>query len=368
MASKDDTPRFNISVLEDNKKKYGELETGIKLNEIQITAEFNTTTDITPSLKPTAAEKINSIVLCSLSTNHLTRKLFEHGYTVNILNYANSIYVGGGVEDGSSAQEEELCRTSPMLYNSLQLYSSREKEYVLSRNNRYKYTNWSHKAGTSLLTGWNEKLYFTPSVVFRRNDSRKYKNNDIIEKEYEWLKNPYRANVITAAAPDFRGWTYNSLNNKFITAKGEEILENVVSKMLVMLIQHIYNAPMNALTHHVKWETHPKSKNTLKTTLNNIIFPYLQCTSSDDIENPIITKKPIVLVLGPWGCGAFKPNEDVQGSYVRFIARQFITAFSTMKNKYNMIIFTFLESDKNRAFFQKEFEAHGLNLSAIENL
>lgn len=104
------------------------------------------------------------------------------GKRVCVLNFASATHPGGGVKNGSSAQEESLCRCST-------LYPCLNTEAML--NGFYR----PHiKMGNSL---HNDDCIFTPGVVVIKSDTDYPKRLD----EAEW----YKADLITCAAPNLRG-------------------------------------------------------------------------------------------------------------------------------------------------------------------
>ena len=100
---------------------------------------------------------------------------------VAVLNFANAFHPGGGVKNGSSAQEESLCRTS-ILYPVLESHDLMERYYCYhDRINDPKAT---------------DSLIYTEDVVIFKTDT------DLPEMmaQSDWVK----ADVITCAAPDLR--------------------------------------------------------------------------------------------------------------------------------------------------------------------
>lgn len=96
---------------------------------------------------------------------------------VAVLNFASATHPGGGVKHGSAAQEEALCRVStlfPCLNDSLmwnQFYTPHQQVH------------------TPL---YNSDIIYTPEVVVFKDD------------DYHLLKEPFKVNVITCAAPNLR--------------------------------------------------------------------------------------------------------------------------------------------------------------------
>jgi|AntRauTorckE6833_2_1112554.scaffolds.fasta_scaffold27804_2 uncharacterized protein (TIGR02452 family) len=75
------------------------------------------------------------IVFDDLTTDDAIVKYSNLGHKVIALNYANATTPGGGYLNGAIAQEEELCRQYPHLYNSIKNSKhSKKKYYPLSNN------------------------------------------------------------------------------------------------------------------------------------------------------------------------------------------------------------------------------------------
>ena len=98
-----------------------------------------------------------------------------------VLNFASSVSPGGGVKNGSSAQEESLCRCST-LYFTLDSPQMMTKFYLPHR-----------KAGSTL---YNDDIIYTPAITVFKSDT------DFPEMlpESEW----YKVDVLTCAAPNLR--------------------------------------------------------------------------------------------------------------------------------------------------------------------
>ncbi|GHU59332.1 TIGR02452 family protein [Clostridia bacterium] len=94
---------------------------------------------------------------------------------VAILNFASAKNPGGGVENGSSAQEEAICRVSN-LFNCLK-YSDNAKRDFYNYRSDLMYTN---------------RVVYSPDVqIFKRDDG-------------SFLTTPFSVDVLTCAAPNLR--------------------------------------------------------------------------------------------------------------------------------------------------------------------
>ena len=333
-----------LIILAENKTLYGDKDSkycdvnGKFQNEIQYIGAINTKIQLN-RLITFRQIPITDITFMINTTNNAIEYYTNLGYVVNVLNFANSSFCGGGVEEGAEAQEEELCRTSPMLYNSLQLFSIRRD---LSKSERYKYQrelDWGKK-------NWHNKILFAPNVVFRRRDKT---------HNYENIDKVFKASVITAAAPDMR------------TGSGlvrDQTLFNNIEKV----IEHIYFAPDNAYN-DIDKEVDDEDKSIFWKRYNNTLAEDKRIEhgfSKDKILlNIFPPKKKRVLLLGPWGCGAFVPDSSKANanSYRQSMALCFSNALKKLENRYDIICFTFLNNtDDNYIIFYSIFRSNGFEI------
>ncbi len=114
----------------------------------------------------------------------------DSGLSVAVLNFASASNPGGGVANGSSAQEECLCRCSTLYFN-LNEQSNWEKFYKPHRRD-----------GNPL---HNDDIIYTPGVVVFKSDAAYPK----LLAERDWQK----LNVITCAAPNLRERPINRYNS-----------------------------------------------------------------------------------------------------------------------------------------------------------
>ena len=150
------------------------------------------------------------ITIEDLTTDDAIVKYSDLGYEVIALNYANAFTPGGGYLNGSIAQEEELCRQYPHLYNSLKNSKHSKKNYYPLSNNHLLITH----------------------------DIKRYREN--CNNGYKVIKNPdITAGFITTAAPNMR-----SIKNKgkqFDDYRGE------IHKLLKMIFSVAYTKLLSFL-------------------------------------------------------------------------------------------------------------------------
>ena len=111
------------------------------------------------------------------------------GTRIAVHNFASAVNPGGGVVNGSSAQEESLCRCST-LYYSLDQRRMWDAYYLPNRG-----------TGDALAT---DACIWTPDVVICKSD-------DALPQRLprdQW----FSVDVVTCAAPNLRGTTSNLLN------------------------------------------------------------------------------------------------------------------------------------------------------------
>jgi len=108
---------------------------------------------------------------------------------VCVLNFASASNPGGGVINGSSAQEEALCRCSTLYFN-------------LNTPEMWKRFYRPHRAARDPLH--NDDCIYTPDVVVFKTDT----DHPETMAEEEWFK----VNVLTCAAPNLRERPSNGMN------------------------------------------------------------------------------------------------------------------------------------------------------------
>ncbi len=132
------------------------------------------------------------------------------GMQTAVLNFASAVQPGGGVVNGSSAQEEAICRCST-------LYPSLKQEYLWSK------FYLPHRRRGDRRN--NNDVIYTPSVVVFKSDDD---YPGMLSKD-EW----YFVNVISCAAPDLRepkAWERDYSKGR-VSVTGEELKNLHTSRM-----------------------------------------------------------------------------------------------------------------------------------------
>lgn len=137
---------------------------------------------------------------------------------VCVLNFASAKHPGGGVLKGSMAQEECICRCS-------NLYSILSDEKF--KKNFYDYHKYTH---SKLYTS---KLIYSPDVLFLRND----------EKDYIFLDDAVKVDVITCAAPNLRsrfgGVDFNITRNNDMPAIYYDRIKHIFMAAATNNVDHL---------------------------------------------------------------------------------------------------------------------------------
>lgn len=138
------------------------------------------------------------------------------GKKVAVLNFASSTNPGGGVTNGSSAQEECLCRCST-LYPCLDTDGMWNQFYKPHRN-----------AGDPL---YNDDCLYTPGVIVFKSD---ISFPERMEEE-DW----YQVDVITCAAPNLRNVPSNDMN-PFAGNAPAEIAGDALYELHVKRLERVF--------------------------------------------------------------------------------------------------------------------------------
>ena len=154
------------------------------------------------------------IIFDRLSTLDAAKK-YKNENDVSILNFASGTHPGGGVLNGSNAQEESLCRAST-------LYKCLNDETGYLYENFYGY----HKEKGNL---YSDRIIYSPNIIVFKNDD---KENTLMPKD-DW----YKINVLSSAAPNLRNdiISDNDLYN-IILPRIKNILEVAIDNKIETLI------------------------------------------------------------------------------------------------------------------------------------
>ena len=149
------------------------------------------------------------------TTFHCASQYAGKGKRVAVLNFANAYHPGGGVEVGSTAQEECLCRSS-------NLYAALTCNYVL--------TNYYDRNSR------NRNRFGHDSIVYSKGVTV-FKSDELIPQK---LETPFTVDVITCAAPYYNKHdfgTYNEARYKDVFyVRIKNILEVAISNGVDVLV------------------------------------------------------------------------------------------------------------------------------------
>ena len=130
-----------------------------------------------------------SIIIYKKRTYEAANAYIRLGLRTAVLNFASASNPGGGVVNGSSAQEESLCRCSTLYFclNTKEMWNSFYAPHRKERNPLH-----------------NDDCIYTPGVTVFKSDTDEPKPLP----ERAW----YEVNVITCASPNLRPYPSNAMN------------------------------------------------------------------------------------------------------------------------------------------------------------
>ena len=214
-------------------------------------------------MKRTRSNKMCDVIVSGKRTFEAAEGYVKAGKRVAVLNFASAINPGGGVVNGSSAQEESLCRCST-LYQCLDIDEMWSQFYE------------PHRAANNPL--YNDDILVTPDVTVFKSDV------DWPERlpEDDW----YSVDVITCAAPNLRDQSSNEMN-PFASNHAAELSRQ---DYIIIMRERIRQ-----------------------------IFITAQTTGAD------------VLILGAFGCGAFRNPPEVVAKLFKEAVDDFGPLFETIE-------------------------------------
>ena len=168
---------------------------------------------IVPSVYKT--EKANVIVSGKRSLE-AAESYAKQGKKVCVLNFASATNPGGGVVNGSSAQEECICRCST-LYPCLNTEAMWNVFYI------------PHRKGANPI--YNNDCIYTPDVCVFKSDTN---FPEILPKD-EW----WNVNILTCAAPNLRERPSDAMN-PYAGAEAAKITPEELEKLLISRVRRIF--------------------------------------------------------------------------------------------------------------------------------
>lgn len=212
---------------------------------------------------PAISTKKAKVVVSSKRSLEAAEPYAKNGRQVCVLNFASASNPGGGVVNGSSAQEECICRCST-LYPCLNTTEMWESFYMPHR-----------KANNPL---YNNDCIYTPDVWVFKSD---IDFPEPLPKEEHW-----NVNILTCAAPNLRERPSNAMNpNAGTTAAKISSVE--LEKLLMERIRRIFDVA--------------------------------------------VAKCNEVLILGAFGCGAFRNPPELVAKVFYDVMQDYLYYFETIE-------------------------------------
>lgn len=215
---------------------------------------------IVPS--PYKAEKAN-VVVSGKRSLEAAEVYSKQGKKVCVLNFASATNPGGGVVNGSSAQEECICRCTT-LYPCLNTDEMWNEFYKPHR-----------KAANPL---YNNDCIYTPDVCVFKSDIN---FPEALPKD-EW----WNVNILTCAAPNLRERPSNAMN-PYAGNQAAKITPAELEKLLTKRIRRIFEIA--------------------------------------------IANGNEVLILGAFGCGAFRNPPDIVAKVFNTVMPDYLCYFDTIE-------------------------------------
>ena len=212
---------------------------------------------------PITSKKKAKVVVSSKRSLEAAEPYAKNGRQVCVLNFASASNPGGGVVNGSSAQEECICRCST-LYPCLNTTEMWESFYMPHR-----------KANNPL---YNNDCIYTPDVWVFKSD---IDFPEPLPKEERW-----NVNILTCAAPNLRERPSNAMNPNAGTTAAK-ISTTELEKLLTERIRRIFDVA--------------------------------------------VAKCNEVLILGAFGCGAFRNPPELVAKVFYDVMQDYLYYFETIE-------------------------------------
>ncbi len=187
----------------------------------------------------------------------------KQGKKVCVLNFASASNPGGGVVNGSSAQEECICRCTTLYpcLNTAEMWNAFYTPHRQANNPLY-----------------NNDCIYTPNVCVFKSDI----NFPESLPKSEW----WNVNILTCAAPNLRERPSNAMN-PYAGTTAAKISATELEKLLTLRIRRIFEVA--------------------------------------------VAKGNEVLILGAFGCGAFRNPPELVAKAFRNVMQDYLDRFETIE-------------------------------------
>ena len=253
----------NAEIFRDTEKRYS-TETALK-NAVKASISEQTLVleGDAVAVPPAPKSKKASVVVSGKRSLEAAEHYAKQGKKVCVLNFASATNPGGGVVNGSSAQEECICRCTT-LYPCLNIDYLWQNFYSIHR-----------QIGNPL---YNDDCVYTPNVCVFKSDTN---FPEPLSKD-EW----WQVDILTCAAPNLRENPSNAMN---------PCAGNTAAKV-----------------------TATELENLLKSRIRRIFE--LAASKGND-----------VLILGAFGCGAFRNPPEIVAKVFNNVMQDFLYHFETIE-------------------------------------
>ena len=206
----------NAQIFSDTEKQYKTEPTLIAAVNASIQAQCFIAESTKVAIPVAQAQKKAQVVVSGKRSLEAAEPYAKQGKKVCVLNFASASNPGGGVVNGSSAQEECICRCTT-LYPCLNTSAMWDAFYMPHR-----------KANDPL---YNNDCIYTPDVCVFKSDI----NFPELLPKAEW----WNVNILTCAAPNLRERPSNAMNpNAGTTAV--KISATELEKLLTSRVRRIF--------------------------------------------------------------------------------------------------------------------------------
>ena len=253
----------NAQIFSDTEQRYKSEPTLIEAVRTSTDAQTFISEKASVEISVAQSTKKANIVVSGKRSLEAAEPYAKQGKKVCVLNFASASNPGGGVVNGSSAQEECICRCTT-LYPCLNTSAMWNAFYMPHR-----------KANNPL---YNNDCIYTPDVCVFKSDI----NFPELLPKAEWWK----VNILTCAAPNLRERPSNAMNPNAGTTAAK-ITPTELEKLLTSRVRRIFEVA--------------------------------------------IANGNEVLVLGAFGCGAFRNPPEIVAKVFRNVMQDYLSYFETIE-------------------------------------